>query len=117
MDPASVVGLTAASATLLKFLMCGSLDLKRCLHDIRAIDDTTDGLIAEVAAFHSILSEFDSALRDSQFIINVDRWWNHSQLDILLSNAANTFSQLDSIVKDIARHRSMMQNLRQYYRS
>ncbi|KAF1817197.1 hypothetical protein P152DRAFT_10682 [Eremomyces bilateralis CBS 781.70] len=117
MDPASILGVTAATASLLKHLIEGSLGLQTALWEIKTIDETTGGLAGELGAFHSILIVFDSELRDQQFLSHVHRWWDPSRLEELLSNAIKTYSNLSNIVKDLGRQRSVLQTLRQYYTS
>lgn len=117
MDPASIVGITAGSLSLLKLLLEGSMGLQTALREIKNIDDNTENLAAEIAAFDSILQIFNVEIRDGQFLRYVNRWWDADRLEGLLSNAVRTYSHLDVIIKDVVKQRSVLVAVRQYWTS
>jgi hypothetical protein len=117
MDPVSIVGITASAASLFKLLLEGSLSLQSAIRGIKTIDETTEELTGELEAFRSILLVFETELQTSELVPSVHRWWDPLRLEELLSNVLKTFSRLDIIIRDVGKQRSVLANLRKYWRS
>jgi hypothetical protein len=117
MDPASAIGIAASSITLVRLLAQGLLSVKSVLEGIRDIDDSTRGFGEELNAFEFTLTILDYELRKGTMIPEIQGWWQPARLDSLLKNATKTFSRLDAIFREINRRRTLLQNVREYYRS
>jgi Fungal N-terminal domain of STAND proteins len=117
MDPVSIVGITVTTASLLKQLLSASLGLQSIVREIKSIDEAAEGLAEELEAFKQILLVFETALRTSELVPDVCRWWDPSRLEELLSNVVKTFSRLEAIIKDVGKQKSELSSIRQYWRS
>jgi hypothetical protein len=117
MDPASIFGIAASTVSIFKLLLEGSLSLQSAIREIRNIDDSTEELAGELGAFRSILLVFETELQTSELVPFVHRWWDPLRLEELLTNVLKTFSRLEVIIQDVGKERSMLANLRQYWRS
>ena len=95
MDPASIIGIAASTASILKILFEASLGLQTALRDIRSVDEAAEGIAGELEAFRSILLVFETEIGTSDLLPNVQRWWDSSNLEQMLSNAVNTLSRLN----------------------
>jgi hypothetical protein len=117
MDPASIIGITTSSTTLLKLLGEGVVSVKSMVQGIRKVDETTQYLSAEVDAFQSTLGVLQHELGRCSTSSAVQQFWNPVKLDGLLVNAAKTFSRLEEIYGEISRQRSGLRKVREYLRT
>jgi hypothetical protein len=117
MDPASAIGIAATSVTLVRTLGQGILTVKSILEGIKNIDDSTKGFGEELSAFEFSLTILDYELRKGRLIPEIQGWWDPMRLDTLLKNATKTFSRLEALFSEISRRRSLLQNVREYYRT
>ncbi|KAF2112734.1 hypothetical protein BDV96DRAFT_156561 [Lophiotrema nucula] len=117
MDPVSVFGIVSGSATLLELLLKGFLGLKTAVREIRSVDEASEGFLGELDVFHFVLKDLESAFKDTAFLQNIQRWWDPSQLEELLDNALKTQSQLYTVVRNITRQRSVLKDVRTFYRT
>src|SRR5436189_202283 len=63
MDPASIVGITASTITLVRLLGAGVLSVKNLLYGIRNVDEITRGFGEELDAFQFSLTILDYELQ------------------------------------------------------
>jgi hypothetical protein len=117
MDPASIVGLTTGTITLLQLLGQGVLSIKTMLTGIRDVYENTRGFGEELDAFHFSLSILDFEIRNGSMIPEIQGWWDTARLDALLANARRTFLRLETIFRDIHKNRSILRRTREYIRT
>lgn len=114
MDPGTIIGITASSATLLKLLGEGVLTVKAMIQGIRRVDETTQNLASELDAFQTSLGILEQELRRSSANPAMQRFWSPTKLDGILVNAAKTFSRLEDIYGEISRQRFGLRKVREY---
>jgi hypothetical protein len=116
MDPASILGIASSAITIATRLYDSVLTVQNMLEDISNIDELTAAMRGEIDAFEFVLAITQSELRRGSLMSGIQEWWDPMRLDQLLSNAAATFSKFEAIFGDISRKRTVLRDIRQYYR-
>ena len=117
MEAAAIVGITAASISLITVLSQSVLKVKDLYTGIRDVSESLQSFADDLDAFQFALTILDYELRKKSAGPQIAQWCNPLRLESLLVNATKTFSKLEQIFSDVSKHRSKLADLRKYYRA
>jgi hypothetical protein len=81
MDPASALGIAAATSTLIKLLCQSVFEVKNATHGIKELSESTIGFADELDAIHYPLTILDGELRSGKLMREIHGWWDARKLE------------------------------------